>query len=302
MCTTNSSATHVLLAEALFSDDSECVVATNELNNRWATWQRDYGTGAVTASQSAGHKRPPQPPDSRLAHAPKRAEPPPQPTGSRLAVAPERYSPVPPQPRARRPRVRSPASSLARSEPARVMAHQEEPDIAQCEADEWRHMQVRPKKYMGGSMMSWSSWGTGICDIRRPLGRGWGGAASLHGDRRESEGKVLRHAISQMCAIRRVRCELKVGLCRQLSVRWTFYQVDVSPGDWTPLMMFVVATCDGRDGAAMLESALILELERTDPDSSVNLSRCDLGGTGPRPLEFRYEPHHVYVVARPRHL
>ena len=126
--------------------------------------------------------------------------------------------------------------------------------------------------------------------------------ASLNGDRRESEGKVLRHAIQQMCAIRRVRCELTVGLCRQLSVRWTFYEVDASPGDWTPLMMFVVATCDGRDVAAMLESTLILELERTDPDSSINLSRNDLGGTGPRPLEFRYEPRYVYVVARPRHL
>ena len=81
-----------------------------------------------------------------------------------------------------------------------------------------------------------------------------------------------------------------------------FYQVDVSFGDWTPLMMFVVATCDGRGGAAMLELTLILELERTDPDSSINLSRNYLGVAGPHPLECMYEPHHVYVVARPRHL
>ena len=149
------------------------------------------------------------------------------------------------------------------------------------------------EKYIGGSMLPWPKWGAGICDIRKPSssGRGWGGAASIHGDPRESEGTVLRHAVEQMVAIRRVRCKLKVGLCRQLSVRWTFYQVDASLGEWTPLMMFVVATCDGRGTAGMLEPALILELERTDPDSSVNLSRCDIGGAGPRPLEFRYGPH-----------
>ena len=154
----------------------------------------DYGTGAMAASQSSGHGPPPQPPDSRLAHAPELSEPPPQPTESRLADAHGRARPAPQQRRARRPRVLALAASRAPSEPDRVMAHQEQPDTAQCETDGWRNMQARPKKYIGGSMLPWPTSGTGICDIRKTNspGRGWGGAASIHGDPRESEGKVLQ--------------------------------------------------------------------------------------------------------------
>ena len=82
---------------------------------RCTTWQgdylhivlnsSDYGTDAMMASQSSGHGPPPQPPDSRLAHAPERAEPPPQPTDSRIADAHGRARPAPQQRRARRPRV-----------------------------------------------------------------------------------------------------------------------------------------------------------------------------------------------------
>ena len=75
----NSDATNMLLVDALLGSDSECDGAANVLNSRWTAWQRNYGTGAMTASQSSGHGPPPQPPDSRLANAPGRAEPPPQP-------------------------------------------------------------------------------------------------------------------------------------------------------------------------------------------------------------------------------
>ena len=140
----NSDATHMLLVDALLGSDSECDGAANVLNSRWTAWQRDYGTGAMAASQSSGHGPPPQPPDSQFAHAPGRAEPPPQPTESRLADAHGRARPAPQQRRARRPRVLALAASRAPSEPDRVMAHQEQPDTAQCETDEWRDMQARP--------------------------------------------------------------------------------------------------------------------------------------------------------------
>ena len=142
----NSDATHMLLVDALLGSDSECDGAANVLNSRWTAWQRDYGTGAMAASQSSGHGPPPQPPDSRLAHAPERAEPPPQPTESRLADAHGRARPAPQQRRARRPRVLALAPSRAPSEPDRVMAHQEEPDTAQCETDECRHLSSPTEK------------------------------------------------------------------------------------------------------------------------------------------------------------
>ena len=193
----DNDATPVMLADALVGSDSEGETV-EVLQRRWATWQRDYGTRATTASRSSDQDPPPHQP--------------------RLASALERADPAPQPPQARRPRGHAPASSRtpyvgrarALPEPARVLSDPQEPQTTQCETDEWRHMQVRPVKFPGGSLLPWPRWGAGICDLRKPSssGRGMGGAASVDGEPRKSDGKVLRHAVEQMVAIRRARCKL----------------------------------------------------------------------------------------------
>ena len=77
--------------------------------------------------------------------------------------------------------------------------------------------------------------------------------------------------------------------------RWEMYKQSTS---WRPSHLFIIAEVQGREAAGYLEAALIALLYDLDLpiEYNINLKRCDIGGTGPRTAEFRYDKYFVYLA------
>lgn len=150
-------------------------------------------------------------------------------------------------------------------------------DVSEGEEDPWQQYKISP------NIRPWPTWGSGVADVRE-----------YRSDRkRSSEGRILRHSMNQLDRIAKRASYFKVGLARNLSMRWEYYMM-TSPGKWKPSVMFVVSTLPHRSGAAMQEAPFIQYAEAYG-EKSINLHRRDLGGEGPRHSES--VPYHVYIVA-----
>ena len=189
---------------------------------------------------------------------------------------------VPAVPDVHQPALQTPPVQVAMQE---VGSNFTELDVApsgeELPAEDWHQFRVREKRG------DWTGWGVGIISFM----------PRAKGDRRISEGVVLRHCVSQLTRVSKVKhCMMKVGMCLSIGTRWSMY-VETPEGDWRPTHMFLLAACECRSTAGMLEAALILHLNATWPLRSVNLARKDLGGTGSYRSSTKHEPHFVYVVA-----
>ena len=91
-------------------------------------------------------------------------------------------------------------------------------------------------------------------------------------------------------------CEYKIGLCKNIAVRWQYYIDDDSK--FVPHVLFLLAGLEARVGAAMLESALIAWFE--DDEWCRNTRKHDVGGSGPIRKETMFTEHYVYLAVVPK--
>ena len=150
--------------------------------------------------------------------------------------------------------------------------------------DNWRPSKIWANKSL------WPAWGDGICDVREFRRDG----------RRSTEGRDLKHCMTECDKIVKVNCVLKIGMYQNISHRWGMYVGDIVDGRWQPNILFLLATVDGRSAAAFLDAAMINYIGGNYMDSSINRLRGDRGGEGPPRPESRFAPHSVYAAVSPK--
>ena len=108
----------------------------------------------------------------------------------------------------------------------------------------------------------------------------------------------MNHCMGECEQIMKVKCFIKIGMCSNISIRWTMY-METPAGRWQPNVLFLLVTVDGRSAAAFLEAALINHIAGKYEDSSINMLRRDRGGEGPPRPHSRFRPHTVYAAVSP---
>ena len=115
-----------------------------------------------------------------------------------------------------------------------------------------------------------------------------------------NEGTKLEKAYRRCrWILARHACEFKVGMARQLGVRWRYYQDGMYK--WKPTHLFIVMDVRGRAAVGMAEAALIrMMLDSGDYDDSdnINFRHGDKGGSGPRPPEHEFSVYYVYLATK----
>ena len=134
----------------------------------------------------------------------------------------------------------------------------------------------------------WWTWRNGIIDIR----------VLFKVSVRAAEGTRLREAV-KACrwVLKRHPCQFKVGMARELGVRWVHYLEDAATR-WCPTHIFLLAEVRGREAAGYLEAALIAVMADLDVDQELNqnIHNRDYGGTGPRHPEFLDHQYYIYLA------
>ena len=115
------------------------------------------------------------------------------------------------------------------------------------------------------------------------------------------EGTRLDWCISVFREVARTgsrRVEHNVGLCVDAKVRWGFYRDESAENTWRPDFMVLIERPSTRQAAGFLEAALIqfVKGDRRHIENSINVSRRDKGGEGPRRKPDL--PHYIYVCIR----
>ena len=119
-------------------------------------------------------------------------------------------------------------------------------------------------------------------------------------DNNANEGTTLEKAYRRCrWILARHACEFKVGMARQLGVRWRYYQDGMYK--WKPTHLFIVMDVRGRAAVGMAEAALIrMLLDSGDYDDSdnINLRNNDKGGSGPRLPEHEFSAYYLYLATK----
>ena len=153
--------------------------------------------------------------------------------------------------------------------------------------DDWKMYEVR--FYRDGN---WWNGEEGILDARIKFVK--------RNDDNANEGTKLEKAYRRCrWILARHACEFKVGMTRQLGVRWRLYQDGMYK--WKPTHLFIVMDVRGRAAVGMAEAALIrMMLDSGDYDDSdnINFRHDDKGGSGPRPPEHEYSVYYVYLATK----
>ena len=137
---------------------------------------------------------------------------------------------------------------------------------------------------------NWWTWEHGIIDLR----------VMYTMSERAAEGTRLREAVKGCrWVIKRHPCEFKIGMARELGVRWSQY-LENAEDKWCPTHLFLLAEVRGREAVGYLESALIALVADLDVDEELNrnLQTRDRGGTGPRPPELLDHQYYVYLAVK----
>ena len=115
-----------------------------------------------------------------------------------------------------------------------------------------------------------------------------------------NEGTKLEKAYRRCrWILARHACEFKVGMARQLGVRWRLYQDGMYK--WKPTHLFIVTDARGRAAVGYAEAALIrmiMDCGDYDDSDNINLRNNDKGGSGPRLPEHEFSAYYLYLATK----
>ena len=115
-------------------------------------------------------------------------------------------------------------------------------------------------------------------------------------------GRLLRQAVTTAKRIiNKVACEHKVGMCICPHRRVIGY-IEQDDRKFQPWLMCLLASTSTKEGAHVMEAAIILELEREQVNLANNINyttSMDYGGEGPKNADEAQAQHFVYLAVAP---
>ena len=125
-------------------------------------------------------------------------------------------------------------------------------------------------------------------------------------DRTACEGTRLDWCIQQVRQFLRTkvdgntRLEHKIGMCFCAKTRWEYYCDDDDENKWRPDIMVLIDRTSNRESVGFLEAGMIRFIKDDDDFAinSLNVTRRDRGGEGPRVRVRAHLPHYVYICIR----